>query len=217
MKDKRFPIVAGNVCAYLSMLALCVTQLIVVTENLVEFNSYTFNNGTVVGQVVYGKCFLQTSYDDGNMCYYAYSLSSFTALGILLLGCLICCATPMSLSVVNAVFAVLTFIWWVVGASILTDQTIEANDMDIPNEYWRHVVVGLSWGQVVLSIAVAGTSIYLLPGAIRRYEKRMEIEAGIVPPTMAPTVLPPAQEEIVSSPTPVTPPRLVRHSQIIRE
>ncbi|KAK9829868.1 hypothetical protein WJX72_008351 [[Myrmecia] bisecta] len=60
-------------------------------------------------------------------------------------------------------FALFSWTWWIVGASIITHYVHQADNAHLPQRYWRHVVVGLAWGEVLLwSITLALTILQLV-------------------------------------------------------
>jgi hypothetical protein len=148
---------------FFTLLALALTYVIIVEQKLWKITVYSVNNGQLQGQAVFGTCYLQDNYmNSASACNYAYILGTATIFGSLIISIATCCARQIPTAITYSVFSGLTAVWWIIGASFMTDNIRKANDFQVPQEYWRQVILGLGWAQVCVAILSTITSIYHL-------------------------------------------------------
>jgi hypothetical protein len=152
---------AFNVFFYVTMVSISLSYLIIVNEHLWNAYATTFKGPNVGGTIVYGTCYLQSNFTSHYMCNYAYTLPSLNMLFILIMSCLMCTGGKSAIYT-NVAFSTMTFIWWIFGASLMTDSIVEANAQHVPQEYWRNVILGLGWGQVLVSLLSVLCSSYMV-------------------------------------------------------
>lgn len=76
---------------------------------------------------------------------------------------------------ISFIYALL-YIFWIVGTSTITYGTVVANSHNVPQEYWRNVVVALDWTIVCIIIAVI-----VVEYTLKIYEPQIQIETIQLP------------------------------------
>lgn len=138
----------GFLCI-LGELSCAIAMLFVVSENLWHVSVFSTSSSTTI----YGQCFLQADYNNvwSSTCNYAYSLASFSVLLTVMMFLVGNCSSQPGARFRMALYnSIILFVWWVVGASIVTNSITGANNANVPQEYWRQVMLGLLWAEVGL-------------------------------------------------------------------
>jgi hypothetical protein len=132
---------------WLGQIGCAVAMLPIIWYNLgnVSIISYT-DNSNISSYTITSSCIISSDPNYFTACTYAYFLAGvsicFTIISVCFVCCSVCCVfTP----VIAVMFDIIGTTWWLVGSIILQDWINEANDTKLPNEYWRNVLIILSW------------------------------------------------------------------------
>jgi hypothetical protein len=171
MENKYKLAIGANLVAYMALLGISLASIFIIDDSLWETSVTMSSNGNSTVYTVYGQCFLQTDYSNGtSTCYYAYMLSSFTLLTAFCISIITCFLSALTTAYTNLSFAVVILSWWIIGASVLTSYINEANNDSVPQEYYRNVILALSWTQVPVSLLLVISGY----GYVKVIKKRIE-------------------------------------------
>jgi hypothetical protein len=185
-----------NFIPYLALLSISLTYIFIVEQQLWRVSVQSSLNGVTI----YGTCYLQSNYySNNNICNYAYLLGSATIFTSLIVSIISCCSSRINSTVIFSIFAFISFIWWVIGASLMTQSINDANNNNVPQEYWRQVILALSWTQVCLSFIYIFTNLYLLK-LYSKLQRDNQIEMSINPQVVIGTPVYPPQYQQYNTP-----------------
>lgn len=142
---------------YLGLATIAITTCAIVTGHLWGHVAYV----PEIASYAYGECFLQSNFTDtDNYCTFAYALGMVTTFVVavdVVTSFFRAFKTPLG----NFVFSCVNFIWWILGVSVITPMIQKANELNVPQQYWRNVFFALCWVQLCFAMMCVFTSAIL--------------------------------------------------------
>lgn len=96
---------------------------------------------------IHTQCYLGTAVESTSLCTYVYvvvGVSVGVSLALSLVQCVTCNLCGLG-GVLDAIFAILGLVWWVIAGAIVTARVQDASSVGLTMQGWRTRIVILMW------------------------------------------------------------------------
>ncbi|KAG2494547.1 hypothetical protein HYH03_007314 [Edaphochlamys debaryana] len=133
------------------LLAICgisITVLAVIRHHLANVDVYCWNYPNYYScATFYGGCMVSNNPFDYQPCNYAYAVGAISLFSSIVNMCICCEGFAAIMSIVGGIWHA---VWWCVAAAYFTTEWQDSHAL--PDDYWRHVLMGVSWAAFCMGI-----------------------------------------------------------------